>query len=955
MLRQRLRRRVARLVRQASHLSTSHEALLASMAPGRVTIVQGLVGTGKTTAAAALLGRTSTPTLALVPHGFDSSLRRSVEACTPIGFLDMQDDVRLLSIGAWSERFRSDYDHMATERVLSRTEAKVFVHDRVDRIPRKVFRTHKSAPMLRTAVSDTLRCFGELERHGVSPSAYTTYIQTALTDPATARLSPSSFLEVLANQTDLCDAYSAYRELLHAAHCNTHDGVVLDALALTEAHPYYLLASLAATAQFLVDDLHHWSPGAIVLLARLMLASTEKPWVLFSDPSVPGPLDQLRALLQHGGKDVSDVTEVAWSAPAVEPTGMHSMAYDILTKASNVDLPSSVQLVTVAGETEVTRMAGTIRDHQARGERLLVVLGEATRVDDLVSELHALHVPHLSLEPRDLFATDVVRIAYSLLQALASPSDSKHLFNLLHTSPEIDPLLLARLMESSTSRHIDLYETLRLHAVDHPPIAAFLKRFQTLRDAAMKLSCAELLHLYLTESGALEPLLHPTNDDDVARSEALAAFLDIVLDVQRLNESPYVPFVVPYLTQLRETGRLQAPSSLTMVLDDALNDHRVLVASQRSAWRLPPHVQVDTLVLLQWHDKAFPGRKPRGIGAGILPAQLLEAQAGSTVSSRDAYVATCRQRLASLLLRATSSVLISHAADTSISRLLAPWASYEVATTDAAPSHVSPTSLPPVLVDDAASLPLHHLSFSQIDEYMRCPHRYYLARVLGLEPKANSSMVYGRSLHEAIATYASIAPHASAAEDALAAFTKAWTPGSCRSLVEERILQAQGAAALRSFIAYEADRTRPIESIEQAFEFHVPEADVLFRGVWDRVEREPTGDVYIVEFKSNLADTRRDNQKLANESLQLQLYMLAYHRLHGRPPKGALLRSLETNHGLNAPGVLAHSAETDGAALRAIQATAQAIRARAFDATPSFLGCAFCSFSDICTAKGESA
>ncbi|KDO29099.1 hypothetical protein SPRG_06155 [Saprolegnia parasitica CBS 223.65] len=932
MLSQHLRRRAARLVREAStfHLSTSQEALLASVAPGRVSIVRGLPGTGKTTAGASLLGSATTPTLALTPHGFDSSLRRRVEAHTPIGFLEAQDDVRLLSIGAWSERFRSDYGHTATERVLSHTAAKIF-----------------SAPMLRTAVSDTLRCFNELERYGVSPSAYANYIQTALTDPATARLSAQSFLDVLANQTDLCDAYTAYRDLLHEAHCNTHDGVVLDALELVETHPYYLHASLATTAQFVVDDLHLWSPGAVLLLARMMLASAEKAWILFSDPSLPGPLDQLRM-----GKDF---TESTWSAPAVAPTGMHAMAYDILTKASNVVLPPSVQLVAHTSKNEVSSMAAAIRDKHARGERLLVVLGEAARVDDLVAELQALHVPHLSLEPRDLFETDVVSTAYSLLQTLASPSDSKHLFHLLNTSPEMDPVVLARIMESSTSRHIDLYETLVLAGPDHPPIAAFLKRFQTLRDAAMKLSCAELLHLYLTESGTLEALLHPANEHDVARSEALAAFLDVVLDAQRHKQSPCVPFVVPYLTQLRETGRLRAPSSLTFALDDALTDHRVLVASQRSAWRLPSHVQVDTLMLLQWHDKAFPGRKPRGIGAGILPSSLLEAQAGCKSSGRDEYLDTCRQRLASLLLRARASVLISHTADAPISRLLAPWASFVATTTDRV-SHEDATPPPTaVVVDTNAPLPLHHLSFSQIDEYMRCPHRYYLSRVLGLEPKANSSMVYGRSLHEAIATYASVAPHASASEDALAAFAKAWTPGSCRSLAEERMLQAQGAAALRSFIAYEADRTSYIECIEQEFEFHVPEANVLFRGVWDRVERRAEDDVFIVEFKSNLADAARDNQRLADESLQLKLYMLAYHRLTGTPPKGAVLRSLETSHGRNAPGVVAHSVETDDAALSAIQVTARAIRARSFDATPSFLGCAFCAFRDICEKKAASA
>jgi len=49
---------------------------------------------------------------------------------------------------------------------------------------------------------------------------------------------------------------------------------------------------------------------------------------------------------------------------------------------------------------------------------------------------------------------------------------------------------------------------------------------------------------------------------------------------------------------------------------------------------------------------------------------------------------------------------------------------------------------------------LSHVSHSQIDEYARCPHRYYLSRIMKLGNEVSPAMIYGRSLHEGIATIA---------------------------------------------------------------------------------------------------------------------------------------------------------------------------------------------------------
>ncbi len=122
-------------------------------------------------------------------------------------------------------------------------------------------------------------------------------------------------------------------------------------------------------------------------------------------------------------------------------------------------------------------------------------------------------------------------------------------------------------------------------------------------------------------------------------------------------------------------------------------------------------------------------------------------------------------------------------------------------------------------------------------------------------------------------------------------------------------------------------------------------------GVWDRIERTAAGEVFIVEFKSNVSSGRivRDNQKLAQASLQLQLYMWAYAKVTQEYPTGAILRSLDVQHEQNPRGLVLFDPKSTIRDCEAIiNTTFLKIQKKDFQPTPSFIGCAFCPFADIC-------
>ncbi|GMF09931.1 unnamed protein product [Phytophthora lilii] len=281
-----------------------------------------------------------------------------------------------------------------------------------------------------------------------------------------------------------------------------------------------------------------------------------------------------------------------------------------------------------------------------------------------------------------------------------------------------------------------------------------------------------------------------------------------------------------------------------------------------------------------------------------------------------------------------------------------------------------------------------HLSYSQISEYLRCPHRYYLGRVMKLDGDLSTAMMFGRALHEGVAAFAKSITASQqsgdetkeartlAATEAEEAFMRAWTGdgyGLFTSKEQAAFLLERGLMALLDFIDINNGdlQLQEIVHVEKEFSFYVPEANVELRGVWDRIDRvsSPNGDGHspssfvIKEFKSNMGGSERNMRKLADESLQLKMYMYAFHKVFGEAPYGAKLQQIGGNYAgsgseFNKPrrrrisragnddsGFVHFSEEAVDEAKAAIVEVAAGLRRGDFDPKPSFVECAFCPYA----------
>lgn len=142
------------------------------------------------------------------------------------------------------------------------------------------------------------------------------------------------------------------------------------------------------------------------------------------------------------------------------------------------------------------------------------------------------------------------------------------------------------------------------------------------------------------------------------------------------------------------------------------------------------------------------------------------------------------------------------------------------------------------------------LSPSQLDSILRCPRQYFLQREARADPPRGSATILGSVIHavaERAATGELSASSVAALLDDVWAgipFPAAWLSASER---------AEADAAVARFLAWQAGHEHAdLVGVEVPFRVavQVDGAPITLRGTVDRLERTPTGDLRIIDFKT---------------------------------------------------------------------------------------------------------
>jgi DNA helicase-2/ATP-dependent DNA helicase PcrA len=460
----------------------------------------------------------------------------------------------------------------------------------------------------------------------------------------------------------------------------------------------------------------------------------------------------------------------------------------------------------------------------------------------------------------------------------------------------------------------------------------------------------EVLYGYLQRSGTLARLARETSAAGEAKVKNAAKFFEAVKAYGDVAEHDRVPSFLTHLDLLREAGDDPA------VAEAERDDDAVHVLTVHKAKGL----EFDIVFLVGGAEQKFPLQR-RGDPLSLPPELVKEELGGGS-----GHVEEERRLFFVAMTRAKDELILTSAADygagrpRKVSRLVvealdlpsprpAPRKSQALeALSRHRPSpDPLPPSDPPLREDEVL-----RLSYGQIDDYETCPLKYRYVHVLRVPLLTHHTVVYGHAVHEAVRRLfeARRASRSFSADDLVAAFREAWVSEGFLSRTHEEQRLLAGEAMLRRFFVEEAADPWNPTAVEQEFAFALGRNRM--QGRYDLVvERE--GHVTIVDFKTGDVRESKAAEKRAQESLQLDLYALAHLRTKGRLPDRVELRFLETGLVAGKRPTLEEATRTEAR----VEAAADAIRRRAFPATPTWMACGQCPFRDICphTARAPEA
>jgi len=256
-----------------------------------------------------------------------------------------------------------------------------------------------------------------------------------------------------------------------------------------------------------------------------------------------------------------------------------------------------------------------------------------------------------------------------------------------------------------------------------------------------------------------------------------------------------------------------------------------------------------------------------------------------------------------------------------------------------APPAESDAELAPPLAADQELL----ISHKQVDDYQTCPLKYKYVHILRVPILRHHSVVYGNTIHKVVEHYLKrrVAGNYTSLEDMLAVYEREWENQGFLTWQHQEARKAAGREALTRFWHQEESEGEKPTHIEKEFGFSVGPNRV--RGRFDRVDEDLLG-ATVIDYKTSEVKRQKDADRRAAESLQLKIYALAWREMTEQLPQRVELRFIESH----VVGRYTPTADDAAAAIDAVSAAADGIRARRFEATPSYRACRFCAYSQIC-------
>jgi DNA helicase-2/ATP-dependent DNA helicase PcrA len=946
---------------------------------GPLLVVAG-AGTGKTTVITRRIAHLITAGKAR-PHEIlaltftdkaAAEMEERVDQLVPYGYAD----VEISTFHAFGDRVLREHSlevGLAPDfRVLSRAEQVIFFRDRLFEFPLERYRPLGDPTRHVQAIIGLIsRCKDE----DISPAEYHACAERLRLEAAGAPPDDERH-DRAAQQGELAATFARYQELMARESAVDFGDQIVLALTLLRARAHVRTAYQRRFRYLLVDefqDTNHAQFEMVKLLAQrhrnlCVVADDDQSIYRFRGAAISNVLS---FVAQYPDAPRIVLTENYRSHQAILDAAYRLIRYNDPDRLEARDPQVSKQLVAVreppgpdpqhlhfdTGSQEADEVARMIHDRVAAGtwsyEDVAILVRSNGDADAFLRALNLREVPWTFSGNAGLYGRPEVRLLIAFLRAVAYPDDSVSVHYLassdIYNVPIVDLTWCATWAER---RHRPLFEVLR--RVEELPdlrdslseegrfaIHALVADLERFMERARETATGELLYQFLEESGRLHRMSKAESARDEAEVQNISKFFRRIQDAARALRYDNVREFVRHLDALIDAGDDPAVAEADVETPAV----HVLTVHKAKGLEFP------VVFLVNLVQDKFPSRARRD--ALEVPLELRPDAppptdfhrkeerrlfyVGLTRARRELYLTSARDYGGSRERKVSQFVLEALDLPKDAARPFKARAVEEIRRF--APPAESGGLEPAPLAPDQELV----ISHKQIETYRSCPLRYRYAYVLHVPQPRHHALVYGATIHEVVEFYLRrrAAGNYTSLDDLLAEYEKKWVNQGFLSWEHQEARKAAGRETLTRFWQQEeAEGVRP-SFVEKDFGFALG-ADRV-RGRFDRVDEELLGAV-IVDYKTGEVATPRLADTRAKESLQLKIYALAWREMTGRLPERVELRFLESHTVGRHPPT---DADLDEAAA-AVKEAAAGIRARRFDASPSYRACRYCEYRQIC-------
>jgi DNA helicase-2/ATP-dependent DNA helicase PcrA len=650
-------------------------------------------------------------------------------------------------------------------------------------------------------------------------------------------------------------------------------------------------------------------------------------------------LDTAYRLIQMNNPDRLEVREKIdkrlESDIAVEGKSIHMLQFDSLSH-------------------EADRVSAIIKERHREGiplGQMAVLVRRNADADPFLRALNMKEIPFRFSGSRGLYQQEEIRLLVAFIRALTDFEDSKALFYLAQSAVYgLDAYDLTLMNNFAHKKNLPLHKVFRLVSQGRDKldisgesrnrVSSLFKALVDFVRLAGEKNAGQLLYLFLEGSGYLKDLVARGDAEAELRIKNIRIFFEKVRGFSQLTDEDSIFAFAGYLDLLQQVGDNPATA------EAELEEDAVQVLTVHKAKGLEFRV----VFLVDLIADRFPGRERRE--RIPVPDELLK----ENLPSGEKTIQEERRLFYVALTRARHYLYLTWARDHGLKRLkkVSPFV-LEALDLPSIPENVirasaledinryAPRAEQPsgrVSIREAGPL---RLSFYHLEAYLTCPLKYRFRHILRIPVLPNHNLVFGRVIHSALHFYlkSRMAGRPVNEEDLLEELDKRWVNEGFLSREHEELRKKAGVEAVRRY----RDRQERSGSLPRFLEkkFLWREGEVWVTGRWDRVDLEAGGAV-IIDFKTTEVKDRKTADKKTRESLQMDLYALAFERTQDVPVAETRLHFLESD----IIGRAEKGEREMARALMCIEEVAEGIRSGDFRARPDWHNCSYCEYRTIC-------